>query len=355
MEIKRAKELLEKELSLESIDGGGLDEALTTLIDLAKSYQECRGLPDMFDINKICLEYSTSKTSEYAVAVVCVQKILDLCQIPFAKRLEEIKEKDKEIKKLRERLSIWNIDKLTKELQTLKARCEELFKNNNEIRIAYNSLQSGKDKEITKLKAQRLTREEFHYIMCEFTPSIARDSGQPEWTSGELNRVYNYLIGKRMYLITEDLQKKEITKLKDMIKHAKGCKFCGKIDVENVKLKKENKVLNLWVRDLQAGMYINCVYCGHRYGPREDTPVSMAEVLKKHIEKCPKHPMSKLKAKCEGLFKDNNEIRIAYNNLQAEKDKEITSLQNKIIEGTGVISNLEKEIKELKEKIAKLT
>ncbi len=42
-------------------------------------------------------------------------------------------------------------------------------------------------------------------------------------------------------------------------------------------------------------MYVNCVYCGHRYGPAKDTPVSMADVLKKHIENCSKHPMSKLK------------------------------------------------------------
>lgn len=48
-----------------------------------------------------------------------------------------------------------------------------------------------------------------------------------------------------------------------------------------------------WVADLQGGMYINCVYCGHRYGPKESTPVSMADVLKAHIEKCPEHPLSK--------------------------------------------------------------
>ena len=51
--------------------------------------------------------------------------------------------------------------------------------------------------------------------------------------------------------------------------------------------------LTLWVADLQSGMFINCVYCGHQYGPREDTPVAMADVLKAHIEKCPEHPLSK--------------------------------------------------------------
>ena len=51
-----------------------------------------------------------------------------------------------------------------------------------------------------------------------------------------------------------------------------------------------------WVKDLHSGMYINCVYCGHRYGPKEDTPSSMADVLKAHVEQCPQHPMSALKA-----------------------------------------------------------
>jgi DNA-directed RNA polymerase subunit RPC12/RpoP len=59
--------------------------------------------------------------------------------------------------------------------------------------------------------------------------------------------------------------------------------------------------MKTWVDDLQSGMYVNCVYCGHRYGPKETTPVSMADALKKHVESCPKHPMSKLKALCEEL------------------------------------------------------
>ena len=60
-------------------------------------------------------------------------------------------------------------------------------------------------------------------------------------------------------------------------------------------LQKEIKRLDAWVNDLQSGMYINCVYCGHRYGPQDKVPCSMAEALKKHIEQCPKHPMSALK------------------------------------------------------------
>ena len=89
------------------------------------------------------------------------------------------------------------------------------------------------------------------------------------------------------------------------------CTVCGStlivsdsLDIENLirqqkriaELEAELAKMQQWVNDLQSGMYINCVYCGHRYGPREDTPVAMADVLKEHIEKCPKHPMSKLKS-----------------------------------------------------------
>lgn len=53
--------------------------------------------------------------------------------------------------------------------------------------------------------------------------------------------------------------------------------------------------LRQWVSDCQAGMYINCVYCGHRYGPDDEVPATMAEVLKEHIASCPEHPMSALR------------------------------------------------------------
>ncbi len=56
-----------------------------------------------------------------------------------------------------------------------------------------------------------------------------------------------------------------------------------------------------WVHDLQSGMFINCVYCGHRYGPNDEIPATMADILKEHVEQCPKHPMSALKAERDEL------------------------------------------------------
>lgn len=64
---------------------------------------------------------------------------------------------------------------------------------------------------------------------------------------------------------------------------------------------KERDESRAWVSDLQSGLYVNCVYCGHRYGPGETTPVTMADALKAHIEICKSHPMSALKSELAAL------------------------------------------------------
>ena len=68
--------------------------------------------------------------------------------------------------------------------------------------------------------------------------------------------------------------------------------------------------LRRWVADLMSGMYVNCVYCGHRYGPRESALTSMADVLKRHIERCPEHPLSHAWAEIERLTAELNAVRV---------------------------------------------
>jgi hypothetical protein len=63
----------------------------------------------------------------------------------------------------------------------------------------------------------------------------------------------------------------------------------------NEELVIENKRLETWIDDLQSGMYINCVYCGHRYGPMDEVTIPMRKQLEQHIAKCPKHPLSAAK------------------------------------------------------------
>ena len=89
--------------------------------------------------------------------------------------------------------------------------------------------------------------------------------------------------------------------------------------------------LQQWVNDLQAGMYVNCVYCGHRYGMENDTPVAMADVLKRHIEHCPKHPMSKLKKEIDRLKDENASIR-KWNVCEKEQYEQLLESDKRRIE-----------------------
>ena len=81
-------------------------------------------------------------------------------------------------------------------------------------------------------------------------------------------------------------------------------------------MRAENKRLEAWIDDLQSEMYINCVYCGHRYGPNKgDHLVTMRKTLEKHIEECPKHPLSMARNRIMELEAENRWLRDQYNSL----------------------------------------
>lgn len=60
-----------------------------------------------------------------------------------------------------------------------------------------------------------IDRKTFHMIACEFKPSIAFDSQQPEWSVGELDKLYDALLSKKdlvMPVSTDERINKEIVK-----------------------------------------------------------------------------------------------------------------------------------------------
>lgn len=73
-------------------------------------------------------------------------------------------------------------------------------------------------------------------------------------------------------------------------------------------LESELTRLQNWVNDCQRGMYINCVYCGHRYGPDKTTPAVMADVLYEHIKICEKHPLSKALSRIKELEEEKAKL-----------------------------------------------
>lgn len=104
--------------------------------------------------------------------------------------------------------------------------------------------------------------------------------------------------------MSDVLTKEELQKLEDGFRN-------GNLDPRGTAhvLIKTVKAYQQWVNDLQAGMYVNCIYCGHRYGPEDETPVAMADVLKEHIESCTAHPMYILKDKYEWALEENKHLK----------------------------------------------
>jgi len=93
---------------------------------------------------------------------------------------------------------------------------------------------------------------------------------------------------------------------------------------------KKIEQLKSWINDLQAGMYINCVYCGHRYGPDDKVPASMADVLKEHIEQCPKHPLFEANQEIERLKeerKHEDKLKRLYLDQLADQGNQIEQLE----------------------------
>ena len=49
------------------------------------------------------------------------------------------------------------------------------------------------------MEQRQMPFTEFQNIACEHTPDIAEDSEQPEWTQGELRKLYDDLCGKGVW------------------------------------------------------------------------------------------------------------------------------------------------------------
>lgn len=62
----------------------------------------------------------------------------------------------------------------------------------------FNNWRSIKVRELPQPSSDTLTidRATFHSIACEIKPTIAEDSGLPEWSSGELDKLFNCLRDK---------------------------------------------------------------------------------------------------------------------------------------------------------------
>ncbi len=105
---------------------------------------------------------------------------------------------------------------------------------------------------------------------------------------------------------TSDRLQDQVEELKEQV---------TRLQEENAVLVHDRDATRRWVNDLQAGQYVNCVYCGYQYGPVDTTPDAPSALLQAHVEQCPAHPMAQLKAElmalrdgCEALIKEYESI-----------------------------------------------
>jgi hypothetical protein len=106
------------------------------------------------------------------------------------------------------------------------------------------------------------------------------------------------------------------------------------------RLVRECARLRMWVRDLHSGMWLNCAFCGHRYGPGDALEAStMIDALRAHIAQCPEHPMTAMRARiaelesaaraprCEApLLQDLGDLRRALRTLKPPPGTTVTEL-----------------------------
>jgi DNA repair exonuclease SbcCD ATPase subunit len=163
--------------------------------------------------------------------------------------------------------------------------------------------------------------------LCDFINTLCREVGVLEsndYTSLLMKAAVDRIVFKQREQL--DAAQAEVQRLKGRLSQAESVIQLGipteerLMELESVndacalreqELESEVQRLKQWVADCQSGMYINCVYCGHRYGTREDTPVAMADVLKEHIEQCPQHPLSAMKKAHEELYQRLKRVRYA--------------------------------------------
>lgn len=119
--------------------------------------------------------------------------------------------------------------------------------------------------------------------------------GTPEEVAEHMDKV------AKSWLSSDYDQKEEIETLKIDVSREQQLQLTAHNQL--FLMREEVRRLQVWVDDLQSGMYVNCVYCGYRYGPKEDVPVTMADMLKRHISHCPKHPMLELRKEVEQFKK----------------------------------------------------
>lgn len=122
----------------------------------------------------------------------------------------------------------------------------------------------------------------------------------------------------------------------------------ARLQAEIHALQEQNEKLEAWIDDLQSGMYINCVYCGYRYGPNTVSHVTMRKALEDHIASCPKHPLSTAKSALEQARRELAELKKRSGDIAEKTIKQFERYEAELADLRGMIEALQDENKKLK-------
>ena len=104
---------------------------------------------------------------------------------------------------------------MSKEIEVLQEMAKVSYAPDKEKQALQFALKAIQERD--RLREGILTKEEFRSILSEFPPSIAEDSGQPEWTVGELDKLWDFLIGKCKWVYSSDGDRQTIAKYKSAL------------------------------------------------------------------------------------------------------------------------------------------
>lgn len=110
----------------------------------------------------------------------------------------------------------------------------------------------------------------------------------------QLQLLHDEYANKISLLVDHELSPTCIQNLTAYFKIMSGTIFPGMVE--------ETTRLGAWVEDLQSGMYVNCVYCGLRYGPAREVATNQQDMIKQHIAACRYHPMYELAKAAVGAY-----------------------------------------------------
>ena len=200
-------------------------EALTNAIATLKALESAEGLPEKIKNGKSLNPDTPEFQSGFRFGR---NKAIDDFKPILAKQILKVEALEKSLESVGDvddmKDTIWDIMQVALDKNhyiTKREELEEILLDCKIPELVASACQIVLAKQILKVKElenSMLTKSEFKNILSEFSPSVASDSGQPEWSSRELDKVWDFITGRAKYICSSDDDLRKIKELEANIK-----------------------------------------------------------------------------------------------------------------------------------------